>query len=64
MILNYANVAKFVETFSRSDIELDELFSESRLLHMTLPESDVPLRVMENFQFVKDIDCFPNLLVA
>lgn len=31
---------------------------------MTLPESDVPLRAMEIFDFVRDIDCFPNILIA
>jgi hypothetical protein len=31
---------------------------------MTLPECDVPMRAMEIFQFVRDIDCFPNILIA
>jgi len=55
---------KFVQTFSQSDVDLDDLFSELRLLQMTLPESDVPLRAMEMFEFVRDIDCFPNTLIA
>ncbi|XP_071679668.1 uncharacterized protein [Lolium perenne] len=55
---------KFVETFSQSDVELDDLFSELRLLQMTLPKSDVPLRAMEIFEFVRDIACFPNILIS
>ncbi|XBJ21702.1 hypothetical protein VPH35_000209 [Triticum aestivum] len=31
---------------------------------MTLPESDLPLHAMEIFEFVRDIDCFPNVLIA
>ena len=31
---------------------------------MTIPESDVPLRAMEIFEFVRDIDSFPNILIA
>ena len=59
--------AKFIETFSRNgscDVELDDLFSELRLLQMTLPESGLPLHAMEIFEFVRDIDCFPNVLIA
>uniref|UniRef100_A0ACD5TRC2 Uncharacterized protein n=1 Tax=Avena sativa TaxID=4498 RepID=A0ACD5TRC2_AVESA len=46
------------------DVEPDDLFSELRLLQMTLPESDVPMHAMEIFEFVRDIDCFPNILIA
>ena len=31
---------------------------------MTLPESDLPLHAIEIFEFVRDIDCFPNVLIA
>ena len=31
---------------------------------MTLPESGLPLHAMEIFEFVRDIDCFPNVLIA
>uniref|UniRef100_A0ACD5X6X0 Uncharacterized protein n=1 Tax=Avena sativa TaxID=4498 RepID=A0ACD5X6X0_AVESA len=71
---------RFVKTFSRkvscdakqgpcdaeqgSGIEPDDLFSEIRLLQTNLPESDVPMHAMEIFEFVKDIDCFPNILIA
>uniref|UniRef100_A0ACD5U1V3 Uncharacterized protein n=1 Tax=Avena sativa TaxID=4498 RepID=A0ACD5U1V3_AVESA len=56
--------AKFVETFSRSDVELDDLFSELRMLQMTLPEQVLPMRAMDIFEFVRDIQCFPNILIA
>ena len=56
--------AKFVETFSQSDVELDDVFLELRLLKITLPESDVPLGAMEIFEFVRDIHTFPNILIA
>uniref|UniRef100_A0ACD5WWW7 Uncharacterized protein n=1 Tax=Avena sativa TaxID=4498 RepID=A0ACD5WWW7_AVESA len=67
-LLNYIELrkccAKFVETFSRNDVELDDLFSELRMLQMTLPESDVPMCAMEIFEFVRDIQCFTNILIA
>jgi hypothetical protein len=31
---------------------------------MTLPKSDVLLRAMEIFEFVRDIACFPNILIS
>ncbi|KAI4970373.1 hypothetical protein ZWY2020_001287 [Hordeum vulgare] len=56
--------AKFVEAFSRGVVELDELFSELRMLQITLADSDVPLHAMEIFEYVIDIGCFPNILIA
>ena len=59
--------AKFIETFSRNgscDVELDDLFSELRLLQMTLPESDLPLHAMEIFEFAREADCYPNIAIA
>uniref|UniRef100_A0ACD6A3F0 Uncharacterized protein n=1 Tax=Avena sativa TaxID=4498 RepID=A0ACD6A3F0_AVESA len=62
---------KFVETFYRKnentkqiiyDVDLDDLFSELRMLQMTLP--DKPMRVAEMFEFVKNINCFPNISIA
>jgi hypothetical protein len=58
---------KFVKTFSHNgscDVETDDLFSELRLLQMTLPESNMPMHAMEIFEFVRDINCFPNILIA
>ena len=48
--------AKFVEMFYDSYAKLDDIFSKLRARQMTLPESDVPLRAMEIFEFVRDID--------
>jgi hypothetical protein len=58
---------KFVETFSHNgscDVEPDNLFSELRLLQITLRESNVPMHAMEIIEFVRDIDCFLNILIA
>jgi hypothetical protein len=58
---------KFVKTFSHNgscDVEPDDLFSELRLLQMTLPVTNEPMQAMEIFEFVRDIDCFPNILIA
>ena len=56
---------KFVEIFSQNgllDIELDDLFSEIRMLQKTLPHADVLMRAIEIFEFVIDIDYFSNIL--
>ena len=63
-LLNDIKLLKFVEMFSDSYAKLDDLFSKLRARQMTLPESDVPLRAMEIFEFVRDIDSFPNILIA
>ena len=62
---------KFAQTFSRKvkddvqiDVEVDDLFSELRLLKMTLPETDEPMRALEIFEFVRDVACFPNISIA
>uniref|UniRef100_A0A8I6YC89 HAT C-terminal dimerisation domain-containing protein n=1 Tax=Hordeum vulgare subsp. vulgare TaxID=112509 RepID=A0A8I6YC89_HORVV len=34
------------------------------MLQMTLADSDVPLRAMEIFEYVRDIGYFPNILIA
>ncbi|KAI4967229.1 hypothetical protein ZWY2020_029157 [Hordeum vulgare] len=34
------------------------------MLQMTLAYSDVPLRAIEIFEYVRDIGCFPNILIA
>ena len=59
---------KFAQTFSRKvkddveiDVEVDDLFSELRLLKMTFSE---PMRALEIFEFVRDVDCFPNISIA
>lgn len=56
---------KFAETFTQndsSDVEVDEFFSELRVLQMTLP--DASMCAIEIFEFVRNVDCYPNVLVA
>ena len=56
---------KFAETFSKNgafDVESDDLFSELRVLQMTLP--DRQMCAIEIFEFVRGIDCFPNISIA
>lgn len=62
---------KFAKTFSRkdplsdkevSDVDLDDLFSELRMLQMTLP--DKAMCATEMFEFIRNINCFPNISVA
>lgn len=60
-----ASCTKFHETFSHdllSDVDLDDLFSELKVLQMTLP--DAPMTAVEILQFVKDADCYPNVSIA
>ena len=56
---------KFAETFSQNgsfDVELDDLFSELRVLQVALP--DESMCAINIFEYVRDIDCFPNILIA
>jgi hypothetical protein len=62
---------KFAKTFSRKDpishkdvfdVDSDDLFSELRMLQMTLP--DEPMCAAEIFEFVRSINCFPNIAVS
>ena len=57
----------FAKTFSRKDPiyhkdVFDDLFSELRMLQMTLP--DEPMCAAEMFEFVRSINCFPNISIA
>jgi hypothetical protein len=57
--------AKFAETFTKkdsSDVEVHEFFSGLRVLQMTLPNAT--MCAMEIFEFVRNVDCYPNVLVA
>jgi hypothetical protein len=45
-----------------SDVEVHEFFSELRVLQMTLPNAT--MCAMEIFEFVRNADCYPNVLVA
>jgi hypothetical protein len=56
---------KFAKTFSShgsSDVELNDLISELRVLKLSLPE---PLMsCMEIFEYVKNMDNYPNVFIA
>lgn len=55
----------FAKTFTQNrscDVDLDDFFSELRMLQMTLP--DEPLCAIEMFEFVRNINCFPNISIA
>ena len=55
----------FVKTFSddnKSDVELDDFFSELKVLQVTLP--DKLMSALEILHFVKDLDCYPNVSIA
>lgn len=55
----------FAKTFCKDgsfDVESDDLFSELRVLQTTLPHKQ--LCAIEIFEFVRDIDCFPNISIA
>ena len=52
----------FVNKFSHdnnSDVELDDFFSELKVLQVTLP--DKLMSALEIVHFVKDLDCYPNV---
>ncbi|KAF2943933.1 hypothetical protein DAI22_02g102200 [Oryza sativa Japonica Group] len=55
----------FVETFSHnnsSDVELNDFFSELKVLQATLP--DALKSAPEILEFITAADCYPNVLVA
>ena len=45
-----------------SDIDLNDLISELRVLQSALPERD--MIAMEIFEFVTEGDCYPNTSIA
>jgi hypothetical protein len=56
---------KFRSTFSHrnsSNVDVDELFSELRMLQFTL--STETMFVIDILKFVKDTDCHPNVSIA
>jgi hypothetical protein len=55
----------FVNKFShdnKSDVELDDLFSELKVLQVTLPDN--LMSASEILHFVKAADCYPNVSIA
>jgi hypothetical protein len=56
---------KFAKIFSSngsSDVELNNLISELRVLKLSLPEA--PMFSMEIFEYVKRMDLYPNVSIA
>jgi hypothetical protein len=56
---------KFVKTFSHdgsSDVEVYDLISDLKILKCTLPNDT--LSVIEIFQHIRDMDCYPNTSIA
>jgi hypothetical protein len=55
----------FVNKFShdnKSDVELDDLFSELKVLQVTLPDN--LMSASKILHFVKAADCYPNVSIA
>lgn len=55
----------FAKTFSLDDlcdVDLNDLISELKVLQLTLP--DRQMSAMEIFEFVKEMDSYPNVSIA
>jgi len=55
----------FAKTFSSDDscdVDLHDLISELKVLQLTLP--DRQMSAMEIFEFVKEMDSYPNVSIA
>ena len=55
----------FADAFTHdnsSDVDLDDFFSELKVLQLTLP--DKLMSATEILQFVTDVDCYPNVSIA
>ena len=45
-----------------SDVDLNDLISELYVLQLTL--TDKPITAMEIFEYVRELDCYPNVSIA
>ena len=55
----------FASTFSfegSCDVDLNDLISELRVLQLSL--TDDPMTAMEIFEYVREVDCYPNISIA
>ena len=55
----------FADAFTHdnsSNVDLDDFFSELKVLQLTLP--DKLMSATEILQFVTDVDCYPNVSIA
>jgi hypothetical protein len=56
---------KFAKTFSSdgsSDVDVNDMISELAVMQSTLP--DKPMSAIEIFEFVIEMDCYPNISIA
>jgi hypothetical protein len=56
---------KFANTFSldgSSDVDLNDLISELSVMRFSI--SDKPMSAMKIFEYVREVDCYPNILIA
>jgi len=60
----FANIFSLPDTSrpGSSDVELNDMISELRVMQMTLP--DRSMSAMEIFEFVRKADCYPNISIA
>jgi hypothetical protein len=57
--------SEFAKTFSlhdSSDVEVNDLLSELKVMKLSLPER--PMSSMEIFKYVRQMDSYPNILIA
>jgi hypothetical protein len=55
----------FANTFSfdgSSDVDMNDLISELSVLQLALP--DKTMSAMEIFEYVREVDCYPNISIA
>jgi hypothetical protein len=56
---------KFDKSFffdNSSDVDLNDLISKLKVLHLTLP--DRQMSAMEIFEFIREVDNYPNICIA
>jgi len=58
----YTSFADVFTHDNSSDVDLDNFFSELKVLQFTLP--DKLMSAIEILQFVTDVDCYPNDSIA
>ena len=66
MKVNYKNIVltftKFFSHGNSSDVDLNDFYSELRILQTTLP--DVPMEPSEVLEFVESVGCYQNVSIA
>jgi hypothetical protein len=54
--------AKIFSSHDTSDVEVNDLLSELKVLKLSLPER--PMSSMEIFEYVRQMDSYPNISIA